>query len=73
MKTEIVITHDDQQYKQYKKGDFGYVDGYIRGGDNVPYAVIVLITTNERHGTFVMAPLHSFKIREYKLASGGGN
>lgn len=46
----------DGPYGDYHKGDVGFVDGYVRGGNDVPYAVIVMKDT----GRFVMAELHNF-------------
>lgn len=46
----------DGPYGDYHKGDVGFVDGYVRGGNDVPYAVIVMKYT----GRFVMAELHNF-------------
>ena len=66
MKTEVTIQNDDHEHKEYKKGDFGYVDGYVRGGNNAPLAVVVLETTNDRNGIFVLVPLHNLKKREYR-------
>ena len=32
----------DSHYKDWNSGDIGYVDGYCRGGDGVPCAVVVV-------------------------------
>jgi len=29
MKTQIVFEFDDNQYNEWKKGDKGYIDGYL--------------------------------------------
>lgn len=42
MKTEIIVTLDDNQHKDYKRGDIGYIDGYVQAADNRSYAVVVL-------------------------------
>jgi hypothetical protein len=57
MKTTIELI-DDSPYNEYKKGDIGYVDAYIRGSSGIPYAVIVL-----SNGYFTLVPIHSIKIR----------
>ncbi len=57
MKTIIELL-DDSPYNEYKKGDTGYVDAYIRGSNNAPYAVIVLSS-----GRFALVPIHSIKIK----------
>ena len=46
----------DSPYKDWNSGDIGYVDGYCRGGDDVPYAIV--ITTNR----IVMAPLEAIRV-----------
>lgn len=51
----VLITSDDR-YNDYKKGDVGYVHGYIRGGDNVPYVVVIIETK------IVMVPFHSIEV-----------
>lgn len=65
MKTEVVI-QDKDQYGEFEKGDMGYVDGYVRGGDNSPFAVVVLQTPDTRNGSFVLVSLNNLKKREYK-------
>ena len=51
---EVSILHDSP-YDDYKEGDVGYVDGYCRGGDDIPYAIVII---NDR---FCMVPLRSLK------------
>ena len=41
MKTKVRVTCNSYYYDVHE-GDIGYVDGYIRGGDNTPYAVVVI-------------------------------
>ena len=41
MKTEIEIKIEHQQ-SSFKVGDKGYIDGYIKGGDNRPYCCVVI-------------------------------
>lgn len=40
MKTLVVFKHDIPQ-EPFKDGDTGYIDGYVRGGDGRPCAVVV--------------------------------
>lgn len=42
VKTKVIIKHDDQQYNEFKAGEHGYIDGYVRGGEGRPYAVVVI-------------------------------
>jgi len=42
MKTKVELKNDDQRYNEYKKGERGYIDGYVRGADNRPYLCIVI-------------------------------
>ena len=39
-KTKIEITRDTNQCS-HKKGQIGYIDGYVMAGDGRPYAVVV--------------------------------
>ena len=41
MKRIYVKTMYDDRYHDFKKGDVGYIDGYIQGGDSVPYIVVI--------------------------------
>lgn len=56
MKTHVITKFDDQQHKEWVKGQSGYIDGYCRGGDNVPYAIVIM---DDR---LVMIPLHSLEV-----------
>lgn len=44
MKTKVKL-NGTNQYNDWKDGDKGYIDGYLRGGDEKPYAVVILDTT----------------------------
>ena len=55
-KTIIQMFNDDQRHGDWKKGEEGYIDGYCRGGDGAPYAVVVI------KDRIVMAPIHSVKV-----------
>ena len=59
MKTKVRITYDSR-YNDYHKGDIGYVDGYSRGGDNIPYAVVVI------DKIFVLVPIYAIELYEDK-------
>jgi len=41
MKTTVELK-DDVQQSQLKKGDKGYIDGYVQAADNRGYAVVVV-------------------------------
>lgn len=41
MKTEVIINGTDR-YNSFNDKDTGYIDGYVKGGDDRPYAVVVL-------------------------------
>lgn len=42
MTTKVKLLHlPPQPISRAKVGDEGYIDGYVRGADNVPYAVVV--------------------------------
>ena len=59
MKTKVRITCDSR-YNEYYKGGIGYVDGYCRGGDNIPYAVVVI------DKMFVLVPIYAIELYEDK-------
>lgn len=44
-------------YGEWNPGDTGVVDGYCRGGDNVPYAVVIL----DKNSRFVMVYLEQLE------------
>lgn len=58
MRLKIKFT-SDSPFGDYRKGDIGVVDGYVRGGDDVPCAVII-----KENGTFVMANLNQIVLIE---------
>lgn len=41
-KTQVKITADPEDGQEYKKGDIGYIDGYMRGGNHQPCAVVIV-------------------------------
>ena len=53
MKPKVRIT-GHSPYGEYNDGDTGVVDGYCRGGDDVPYAIVIL----DRNKRFVMVCLN---------------
>lgn len=70
MKTQVKITHDDGQHQEYKKGETGYIDGYVQGGDDRPYAAVVIGTR------IVLTPTYALKvigIRETSQESSNNN
>ncbi len=42
-KTKVEIMQDVHQ-SDFKKGDIGYIDGYVQAGDARPYASVVRIS-----------------------------
>jgi len=60
MKTKVRITQGDHQYNQYERNETGYIDGYVRGGEDRPYAVVVI----ERRKCLVLVDIHSLQIIE---------
>lgn len=55
MKTKVTVIADDNQYKEYSLNDKGYIDGYVTGGDNRPYAAVVI------GKKIVMIPMYALK------------
>lgn len=56
MGTKVIFTYDSP-FGDYKASERGEVDGYMRGGDGVPRAVVV-----KDDGGFVMAPLNHIRV-----------
>lgn len=55
-KTEAILTADVHQ-SNFKKGDSGYIDGYVQAADTRPYAVFVRCDS----GAIDLVPIHSLK------------
>ena len=60
MKPKVVI-EGSSPYGEYDCGDKGVVDGYCRGGDGTPCAVVIL----DKNNRFVMVYIHSLKFLEW--------
>lgn len=54
MKPEVVI-ECSSPYGEWQKGDVGIVDGYCRGGDDVPCAVVIV------REKFAMVPIYGIR------------
>ena len=59
MKTKVRVTCNSYYYDVHE-GDIGYVDGYLRGYDNINCAVVVI---GKR---FTLVPLHMIELYEDK-------
>lgn len=61
MKARVIFTQTDYSpLHTYKEGQIGIVDGYIRGGDEKPYAVCII------EGKFHLVPLYAIKFIAYE-------
>jgi len=40
MKLKVKILATNHSMKRLSPGDIGYIDGYLRGADDIPYAVV---------------------------------
>jgi hypothetical protein len=45
MKTKVIFRNDDPQYNDWKKGDEGFIEGFLY--TNRPYMVIVNLRTKQ--------------------------
>lgn len=45
MKTKVIFINDDQQYNDWKRGDKGFIEGFLY--TNRPYMVIVNLRTKQ--------------------------
>jgi hypothetical protein len=41
MKTKVLLVQDQPQCR-FKKGDVGYIDGYVQGGTGAPLVAVVI-------------------------------
>lgn len=56
MKEKIVFIHDSRYAGFYKCNEHGYLVGFCRGGDDIPYAIV-----RKADGMYVMADIHHIK------------
>lgn len=42
MRTKVKMSCNDNQHKEWIKGEEGYIDGYVRGGDGRPCLAVVI-------------------------------
>lgn len=42
METLVKVKYDDATYGDCHTGEEGYIDGYVRGGNNTPFACVVI-------------------------------
>ena len=56
MKLRVKI-YGESPYGGWEPGDTGIVDGYCRGADNIPYAVVIL----DKNFRFVMVNLEQLE------------
>ncbi len=56
MKLTIEILFTDAINGDFKEGDTGTIDGYVRGADNAPYACVVI------KDKIVLVPLIAIKV-----------
>ena len=59
MKTKVRITCDSYYYN-VRKGDIGYVDGYLQGYDSLKCAVVII------GKSFKLVPLYMIELYEDK-------
>ncbi len=53
-KTKVVLIDDDYTFK---KGDIGYVDGYVQAADRKPYAIVIRLSDRK----FEHVPIYKLK------------
>lgn len=61
MKARVKFT-SKSPHNEWEIGDLGIIDGYYRGGDNIPYAIVIL----DRTGKFVMAELYALTFTSWE-------
>lgn len=55
IKTKVVMKNDDDKNGDWKKGEDGYIDGYVFNGER-PYCMVVI------YDRLIMCMLYQFKI-----------
>lgn len=58
MKTRVILKNDDQENNEYKKGESGYIDGYVRGADDGSYVCVVI------KDRIIMCEIHELQVIE---------
>lgn len=59
MKTKVRIINTDVQNGDYVRGEYGYIDGYVRGGNDTPFIVVVI------GKKIVLCRFHDVEVVEY--------
>ena len=58
MKTFVKVKNSIRHHEYIKVGATGYISGYVRGGDNSPYAIVVI------EKELVMAGIYDLEVIE---------
>lgn len=61
MKTKIKCVAPIRYHEDIKVGDLGYIDGHVRGGDDVPYVVCIF------GKNIVYAAFHNLEVIEVEI------
>ncbi len=61
MRTKVILLNDVPQ-SDFKRGDTGYIDGYVKAADSRPYAVMV----RYRDGRFELVSTYVIKAQGIK-------
>jgi len=56
MRTKVILLNDVPQ-SNFKRGDTGYIDGYVQAADSRPYAVMV----RDTDGRFELVSTYAIK------------
>lgn len=57
---KVTMTYDSIYKGEYEKDDIGFIDGYCRGHDDIPYAVVCF------NNKIVMCPLNHIEVLNFK-------
>ncbi len=61
MKTKVKINYTDNEDRDFNKGEVGFIDGYVRGGNNVPLAAVII---GKR---ITLVPIHGLDVIKTKI------
>lgn len=60
MQRALIKFKADCRYGDYKKGEQGHIDGYIRGGNDVPQVVVI-----KDNGDLVLAEIYHIEVLDF--------
>lgn len=60
MQRALIEFKCDSRYSDYRKGERGHIDGYVRGGNDVPMVAVI-----KDDGDLVLAETYHIKVIDF--------